>query len=112
MSFGKRLRELREKNGWTLQQVADKLGLNVLSTYSNWEYGRTTPGPEMLQKVAELYQVDMRYLWTGRRPETIDYGYDLRELLNGINLKWGDERLTEDEKNKAIEILNVLLAKK
>lgn len=111
MSFGKRLRKLREERGWTLQQAADKLGLNVLSTYSNWEYGRTTPGLEMAEKVADLYQVDVRYLWTGRRPETIDYSYDLRELLKGINLKWGDELLSEDEKNKAIQLLNVLLEK-
>lgn len=111
MSLGKRLRKLRDENNWTLQQVADKLDLKVLSTYSNWEYGRTDPSTEMMTKLAELYKKDVRWLLTGRDPETIDYNFDLKKLLNGINVKWGEETLSEEEKDKAIQMLSLLLEK-
>lgn len=111
MSLGKRLRKLRDKHNWTLQQVANKLELTGLSTYSNWEYDRTEPSLEMVNKLAVLYKVDVGYLLTGRGHNEIDYNYNLKELLNGINVKWDEEVLSEEEKDKAIQLLTVLLGK-
>lgn len=111
MSLGKRLRKLRDKHNWTLQQVANKLELTGLSTYSNWEYDRTEPSLEMVNKLAVLYKVDVGYLLTGRGRNEIDYNYNLKELLNGINVKWDEEVLSEEEKDKAIQLLTVLLGK-
>ncbi|WHY76107.1 helix-turn-helix transcriptional regulator [Neobacillus sp. WH10] len=111
MTLGKILKDLRTKNRWTLKEVAQKLGLSGHSTYSNWEYGRTEPDVEMLKKIAILYDVDLKYLLTGSNEE-VDYeSHDLKELLGAKILTWGDEVLDEEERKKAIEVINILLKK-
>lgn len=65
-TLGSRLKELRGKRRWTLNEVAAKLGLRGHSTYSNWEYDRTEPDTEMLTRIAELYGVTVDWL-TGRK---------------------------------------------
>ena len=61
-TLGERLKAERTKRNWTLNQVANKLGLKGHSTYSNWEYGKREPDSEMLRKLAELYDVSTDYL--------------------------------------------------
>lgn len=60
--LGNKLRELRKQRGWTLQYLANSLGLKGFSTYSNWEYGRSTPDLDILKKIADLYEVPLDYL--------------------------------------------------
>ncbi|MEK5439353.1 MULTISPECIES: helix-turn-helix domain-containing protein [Paenibacillus] len=55
--LGDRLREEREKRGWSQVFVAKKLGLKRSSTYANWEYGTREPDLEMLNKISELYEI-------------------------------------------------------
>lgn len=110
MGLGERLKKLRKSRRWTLKETAEKLGLTGHSTYSNWEYDRTEPDLEMLNKIADLFDVDVQFLLTGLTAEDeIDYSLDLEELLKDKNLTWRNEALTEEEKKKAIEILNILL---
>lgn len=110
MTLGQRLKTLRTSKRWTLKETAEKLGLTGHSTYSNWEYDRTEPDLEMLKKIAEIYDVDVQFLLTGITSEDeIDYSLDLEVLLKDKKLKWNNEVLTEEEKKKAIEILNILL---
>lgn len=56
-----RMRELREDKGWTQQHVADLLFINR-GTYSSYETGVRTMSPEILIKLAEIYQVSIDYL--------------------------------------------------
>ena len=107
MSLGERLKNLRKSKKWTLKEVAKKLGLSGHSTYSNWEYDRTEPDLDMLKKIAELYDVEVSYLLTGE--DEIDYTYDLKDLLKGKNLTFEGKRLTESQKDQAIDILNIIL---
>lgn len=113
MTLGQRLKKLRNSKRWTLKEVADKLGLSGHSTYSNWEYERTEPDLEMLNRIAEIYDVDVKYLLTGNESKyDVDFSFDLEELLKDKKLTWGEEVLTEDEKKRAIDILKILLDKK
>ncbi|MFY0760238.1 helix-turn-helix transcriptional regulator [Metabacillus dongyingensis] len=113
MSLGERLKTLRKRNRWTLKEVAAKLKLSGHSTYSNWEYGRTEPDLDMLKNIAEMYEVTVEYLMTGESSIVHDESesYDLEVLLKDKTLTWGDEVLNEEEKQRAIEILNILLNK-
>lgn len=110
MTLGERLKKLRKEKRWTLKEVAAKLGLSGHSTYSNWEYDRTEPDVEMLKKIADMYDVEVSYLLTGTTE--IDYSYDLKELLADKELLWDGKKLTEEEKDRAINILNILLQNK
>lgn len=62
MNLGERLKEEREKRGWSKVYVSQRLGMKRSSTYANWEYGLRDPDTEMLSKLAELYEVSTDYL--------------------------------------------------
>ncbi len=56
--YGKKLRELRNLEGWTQEEVANKLGVSK-QTYNHYENEKRKPGLKMIQKLAEVYQVDI-----------------------------------------------------
>lgn len=56
-----RLRECRERAGFSQKQVAVILKLSGPSV-SNWENGKTNPTHENLARLADLYQVSIDYL--------------------------------------------------
>ncbi len=56
-----KIKELREKQGLTQQQTADKLNL-ALSTYRSYETGTREPSIETLIMLSELYNVTIDYL--------------------------------------------------
>ncbi len=57
----KRLRELREQHGYTLEQVAEALGLRN-QYVSNYELGKRRPDYDTLKKFADFYSVSVDYL--------------------------------------------------
>lgn len=63
----KRLKELREKHGFLQKFVADKLGIRS-NTLSGYENGTRSPDPDMLNSLANLYNVTTDYL-LGRTDE-------------------------------------------
>lgn len=56
-----RLKEAREKAGYSQKQVALMLGIAGPSV-SNWERGKTSPTHENLVRLASLYHVSMDYI--------------------------------------------------
>lgn len=58
-TLGERLKELREKRGWTKTYVANRIGIKTLSTYANYEYGLREPDNETLMRLADLYEISM-----------------------------------------------------
>lgn len=73
MSLGSRLKEEREKKGWSQLFVAEKIGITN-TVLSNYERDYRDPDTETLTKLADLYDVDTDYL-LGRtsirkKPET------------------------------------------
>lgn len=59
--FANKLKELRQKFGLTQKQLADKMGVTsqVVSYYENQE---RTPSPEMLMRIAHIFNVTTDYL--------------------------------------------------
>ena len=51
-----KLKELRKAHNYTQDYVAAALGV-VRQTYSHYESGRRTPGPDILYKLAGLYNI-------------------------------------------------------
>lgn len=56
-----RLKRLREEKGYLQKEVADKLGIRS-NTLSGYENGTRSPDPEMLVRIAKLYNVSTDYL--------------------------------------------------
>lgn len=66
-----RIRNLREDNDLTQQQIADKLFINR-RTYAAYENGINSMTPETLCKIADLYGTSVDYL-LGRTDEFEPY---------------------------------------
>jgi transcriptional regulator with XRE-family HTH domain len=81
--LGDRLKEEREKRGWSQVLVSKKLGLKRSSTYANWEYGIREPDLDMLQKLADLYEVSIEGL-NGRNEKESDFSLPEDVILNVI----------------------------
>lgn len=66
-----RIRNLREDNDWTQQQIADMLFINR-RTYAAYENGINSMTPETLCKIADIYGTSVDYL-LGRTDVTEPY---------------------------------------
>ena len=65
--FSKRLKELREENNLTQEQLADKISTSkqVLSRY---EKNQREPGINIVTKIADFFEVSIDYL-AGRKSQ-------------------------------------------
>ena len=59
--FGKRLRELRKENGYTIEQFADMVGISK-STLGYYENDKRMPDIEILARIANVLNVNADYL--------------------------------------------------
>ena len=64
MSIGERLRSMRRKNHMTLMEVSSELGVSLNSVY-RWEHNLAVPRKEALNKMADIYQVPLKWLLYG-----------------------------------------------
>lgn len=66
MDFGERLRQCRDKKGYTQKFVAEKIGIKN-NTLSSYESGKRQPDYEILKKLSDLYEVTIDYILTGNK---------------------------------------------
>ena len=93
MKFGEILKSLRIAHKYTQEELAKELKI-ASSTVSMYERGERTPDYEMLEVIADFFQVDMNYLHARspenkerktREPEEI--GRIVRELRGSVSLR-------------------------
>lgn len=65
MKIGQRIRESRERNGFSQGELARRLGVSQ-PTISDWENGKTEPTVENMRSVAVELDVWFEWLATGR----------------------------------------------
>ncbi|MBQ7409889.1 MAG: helix-turn-helix domain-containing protein [Clostridia bacterium] len=58
MKFNERLLDLRKKNGWSQEELGEKLDVSR-QTISKWESGQTTPELEKLRNLAKLFNISV-----------------------------------------------------
>jgi len=99
--ISKRLKELREEKGYLQKFVADKIGVRS-NTLSGYENGTRSPDPDLILKLAELYEVSTDYLLgrTNNRNGKVedDIDEELKEILSEMNVWYKNE--TEDKELK------------
>ncbi|MCD8327669.1 MAG: helix-turn-helix transcriptional regulator [Ruminococcus sp.] len=81
MTTAELLISLRRQNNYSMQQVADKIGMS-LSGYRKYEYGQREVSSQILVELADLYGVSTDYLLgRGSEEETNDTEKDTIEQL-------------------------------
>jgi len=93
--LSKKLKELREEKGFLQKFVADKIGVRS-NTLSGYENGTRSPDPEMIIKLAELYEVSTDYLLgrTNSNRDGInehDIDEELKEIMSEMNVWYKNE---------------------
>ena len=101
MSFGAKLKQLREDRGLTQTELADKLGV-TLKTISNYETKGTRPRTQdMYKKIAEFFNVDINFLLTVEDNFVLDSGKkDAENLVDNLSGLFAGGSLPEEDKDK------------
>lgn len=105
--LGDRIKDLRKKTGKTQEEVAKSVDMSR-PAYSHIENNRNEPDGETLKKIAAYYGVTTDYLLGHDVPKwaTDKDMMDLEEMLNSnVNMAYGGEQLTEEEKQRVKDIL-------
>lgn len=106
-----RIIDLREKRDWTQAELGRKIGLEK-SAMNKIENGTRKVSTEELQKLAEIFNVTTDYL-LGRNqtPEWADENdlVELDKMLDSnVNMAYGGETLTDEEKQRVKDVLTGL----
>lgn len=107
--FGVRLKELRAKQHWTIEEVAEKIGVGR-STYAGYETEDRKPPIQNLIKLSELFDVSVDYiLGLTDEPDVKHLEYDASKYLRKENLHWDGVPLTNNELGPIVELLEVIV---
>lgn len=107
--FGVRLKELRTKQHWTIEEVAEKIGVSR-STYAGYETEDRKPPIHNLIKLSKLFDVSVDYiLGLTNEPDIKKLEYDASKYLKKDNLNWNGVPLSDEELGPIIELLEVIV---
>lgn len=98
MDIGRRLSELRKKNGYTQRQLADALNLSQ-QVISNIERNTTAPDVDFLQGAADLYKISLDELIGRKTLITEENSYE-QQILNVV------ETMDDIKKELSLRLLN------
>lgn len=102
---GKKIRDLRMKNNHTLEQLGSKLNFNY-SNLSKIEREVRTPSLELLNEIADLYNVPLSYFF-GEEKEVPDELKDAGvEWITFID-EMKEKKLTPKDIKKILEIIEI-----
>lgn len=102
-SFQDVFKELRLENKKSQDSIAKDLEVSQ-SLINNWETGRSTPGPEMLEYIADYFEISVDYLIGRSKYKNVEAGNS--ELDNVLFSK--AKELTDDEKKTIINVINAI----
>ena len=70
MTIGKRISELRKQHNYSQEYLAERLNVSRQAV-SKWEQDQTSPDTNNLIALAQLFDVSVEYLATGRLPTPV-----------------------------------------
>ena len=100
--FKTRIKELREKEGLSMQQLAEKIGVNK-SRVGMWENMGSVPRMDALKKISEFFDVSIDYLLGNDNTSFLDRE---NKKLNSLQRNLG--KLNEKELEKAENMLKAV----
>ena len=99
--FSERLRQTRIESGMSQKQLSEKLFVSQQSV-AKWEMDKSTPNPDMLSKLSEIFGVSVDYLLGNTdEPRTLD------QQLEGIDFALFGEvhELSDEEKQDILDYI-------
>jgi len=119
MTFGKRLKNLREQHGLSREELAKKLGLSYWAI-SKYETNSRVPDHEIVKKIANIFKVRIDFLY-GQEEEYINdpstphwwhretppSDIELEEFLKTANIYFDGVPLDEEDKEDIMTYLRV-----
>ena len=94
-AVGERIKLIRKKRGQTLEEFGNEIGGVLKSNVSKWERGQSLPNNTRIKKIAELGNVTVNYLLTGKS-ETELISDSINKLFQSI----------DSDAKEQLEILN------
>ncbi len=110
MNIGMKIKELRTQKGITLKELSEKSGLSI-GFLSQLERGLTTIAVDLLEKLAEILEVNLTYFfdYPHKREEKVlrSYEQELIDVQEGGFIKYSLSTNLEDKQfvPRLIEIL-------
>lgn len=97
MYFAQNFKYLREKNGYTLKELSNKLGYKSYNTLQKWQSGVNIPPRSMLYKLSELFDIpyddlmnvditDPEYNWNEKMIHRDNIIVELNRLMEFMNV--------------------------
>lgn len=102
-SFQDVFKELRLENGKSQDAMAKDLDVSP-ALISKWENNASTPGPEMLEYIADYFNVSVDYLIGRSKYRNLEAGNS--ELDNVLFSK--AKNLTDEEKKTILNVINAI----
>jgi transcriptional regulator with XRE-family HTH domain len=110
-----RLYELRKTKKWSLQDVADKLGI-AKSTYAGYESGYRQPSLDAIKKIADAMDTSVDYLLNRTdNPDFLEYKRYEKEVITielanenvpaEVNLIIDGRMLSEEERKQFVAFI-------
>ena len=103
--YGKRLRELREQNGYTQETLSKILNISR-SSIAMYEQGKRQPDFETQEAIADLFNVPLDYLF-GRDSKQVRAFYDY--LYKEGDMELTIERLSPEDRQQIADIEKQLI---
>ena len=109
IKIGNFLKQLRKENGFTQEQLGEKIGVTN-KTVSRWETGTYIPPVECLAMLSDIYKVSINEIVAGQRLETDEFVNAAEENISDA-LKLSESSLKDTEKRLTIiMILSTIIA--
>lgn len=86
MEIGKKIMELRKKNGFSQEELADKVGV-ARQTISKWELGETSPDLKQAKELSNILKVSLDELTDNDIKDVLVEKTSNTEKLAGLILK-------------------------
>ena len=99
LSTSERIKELREKNGYTQAALAAKLSV-TRACVNAWEMGISSPSTENLVELTQIFHVTSDYILGISGSESIEIGQLKNVLYQLINL------FSSEQNSSLLDIIN------
>lgn len=107
--IGNTLKKLRTEKGNTQQEIAEYLGI-ARGTYAHYEINKRRPDYEIIQKLADYFNVSVDYLLGRETPQATSSPdepspQELEEILRNSNVQFNGAPLDEEDKEEILDFI-------
>jgi len=106
--LSKNLKILRKKKGWSQSHLADQIGSH-LSHINRIETGKYNPSLDVVQKLANVFNVSIDYLISDTDEDFQEIKIENKELMEKVKLI---DSLDEEDRTALIRVIDSMLTKK